>query len=98
MPSCSRMAAWAGLISVRWRKVPAGPVKVPTAIRSSWRRSSGQVPPVAFSGDAQVAVQARLGGDDAAQLGPLVLAEGVGAVDEFFELGDHAGADRGVPL
>jgi hypothetical protein len=36
------MAAWAGLISVRWRKVPAGPVKLPTWIRSSWRRSSGQ--------------------------------------------------------
>jgi hypothetical protein len=49
-------------------------------------------------GDPQVPVQAGLGGDDASQLGPLVLAEGVGAVDEFLELDGHAGADRGVPL
>ncbi len=27
------MAAWHGVISVRWRKVPAGPVKAPTWIR-----------------------------------------------------------------
>jgi hypothetical protein len=43
------MAAWAALISVRWRKVPAGPVKLPTAMRSSWRRSSGQVASQVFS-------------------------------------------------
>src|SRR6185437_10080220 len=52
----------------------------------------------AAGGDAQVPVQARPGGDDAAQFGPLVLTEGVGAVDELLELGDHPGADRGVPL
>jgi hypothetical protein len=37
------MSSWAGLVSVRWRKVPAGPVKVPTAMRSSSRRRFGQV-------------------------------------------------------
>jgi hypothetical protein len=30
-------------ISVRWRKVPAGPVKVPSAMRSSSRRIRVQV-------------------------------------------------------
>src|SRR2546423_6691079 len=52
MLGCSRMAAWAGLISVRWRKVPVVPVKAPTWIRSSWRRSSGQVAAQGVLGDA----------------------------------------------
>jgi hypothetical protein len=43
MFSWARMAAWASLIPVRCRKVPVGPAKVPTAIRSSSWRSSGQV-------------------------------------------------------
>ena len=49
-------------------------------------------------GDAQVAVQAGLGGDDAAQLGPLGGGELVGAVDHLLELGEQPGADRGVAL
>jgi len=43
------MSRWALVISVRCRKVPGGPVKVPTWMRSSSRRSSGQVLPQAFS-------------------------------------------------
>src|SRR6266567_533088 len=46
----------------------------------------------------QVPVQARFGRDDAAQLGALVPAELVRAVDQLLELGDQAGADGGVPL
>jgi hypothetical protein len=42
------------VISVRCRNVPAGPAKVPTWMRSSSRRRSGQVSPQAFS-----AMQAR---------------------------------------
>ena len=48
--------------------------------------------------DPQVAVQAGLRGDDAAQLGALVPAELVRVLDGLFELGDHAGADGGVAL
>lgn len=47
-----RIWRWFFVISVRWRKVPAGPVKVPTWIFSSSRRISGQVRPTAFLGDA----------------------------------------------
>jgi hypothetical protein len=43
------MAVWGFVISVRCRKVPAGLAKVPTWILSSSRRSSGHVPPQAFS-------------------------------------------------
>jgi hypothetical protein len=61
-------------------------------------RPGGVDPQEAAGGDAQVAVQPGPGGDDPAQFGPLVLGERVRAVDEFLELGDHAGADGGVPL
>lgn len=47
------MSCWAGLISMRWQKVPTGPAKVPTVMRSSWGRSSGQVAPQAFSAMGQ---------------------------------------------
>jgi len=47
-------------------------------------------------GEPQVPVQAGLCGDDAAQLGPLVPAELVRPIDELPELGDQAGAGRGV--
>jgi hypothetical protein len=43
------MSSWASVISVRSRKAPAGPVKVPTAIRSSSRRSFDQLSWQAFS-------------------------------------------------
>jgi hypothetical protein len=43
------MPSWDFAISVRCLNVPAGPVKVPTWIRSSSRRSSGQVSSQAFS-------------------------------------------------
>jgi len=43
------MAARGFVISVRCRKVPAGLAKVPTWILPSPRRSSGHVPPRAFS-------------------------------------------------
>ena len=52
----------------------------------------------AAGSNAQVAVQPGLGGDDAAELGPLVLGGVVGAVDELLELGDETGADGGVAL
>src|SRR6516225_8963092 len=44
-----RIASWGLVISVRCRNVPAGPVKVPTWMRSSSRRRFGQVSPQAFS-------------------------------------------------
>src|SRR6266508_3708406 len=46
----------------------------------------------------QIAVEPRLGGDDAAQLGPLGRAELVGAGDRLLELAQQPGADRGVTL
>jgi hypothetical protein len=49
-------------------------------------------------GDAEIAVQPGLGGDHAAQFGALVPAQRVRAVDQLLELGDQAGADRGVAL
>jgi hypothetical protein len=49
-------------------------------------------------GDPQVAVQAGLGGDDAAQLGPLGLGELAGVLDHLVELGEHPGADGGGAL
>ena len=49
MPSLARIPARASVIPVRWRKVRAGPVKVPTAMRPSSRRSSGQVALQVFS-------------------------------------------------
>src|SRR5262249_45191349 len=52
----------------------------------------------AAGGDAQVAVQARLGGDDPAQLGPLSGAQLVAAVDHLAELGQHPLADLAVPF
>jgi hypothetical protein len=48
--------------------------------------------------DAQVPAQSWLGGDDAAQIGALVLAELVRVRDGVVVLGDHAGADGGVAL
>src|SRR4030095_9434505 len=47
-------------------------------------------------GDAQVAVQAGLGGDDPAQLCPLGCAQLVGAVDQLGQLGQEPPADGGV--
>ena len=44
-------------------------------------------------GDAQVPVQAGLGGDDSAQLGPPGLGELVTAGDHLAELGEHPLAD-----
>ena len=44
-----RMSRWRSVSSVRCRKVPAGPVKVPARIRSSSRPISGQVSWQAFS-------------------------------------------------
>src|SRR5712691_9934358 len=49
MASLARMSCWGWLISVRWRKVPAGPANVPMWMRLSSRRSSGQVAPHVFS-------------------------------------------------
>ena len=43
MASLVSMSSWASVISVRSWKVPAGPVKVPTAIRSSSLRSFDQL-------------------------------------------------------
>ena len=39
--SCARMARWDAVISVRWRKLPAGPAKLPSCSFSSSRRREG---------------------------------------------------------
>src|SRR5215468_8524810 len=44
MPSLASRSVWALVSSVRWRNVPAGPVKVPMWRRSRCRRMAGQVP------------------------------------------------------
>ena len=49
-------------------------------------------------GDPKVPVQAGLGGDDAAQLGPLGGGELAGVLDHLVELGEHALADLGIAL
>ena len=49
-------------------------------------------------GDAQVPVQAGLGGDHPPQLGALALATGVRAVDELAQLVEHVRTDGGVPF
>jgi hypothetical protein len=49
MASLARISSWAPVISVRSWKAPAGPLKVPTAMRSSSWRSFSQVSWQAFS-------------------------------------------------
>jgi hypothetical protein len=58
----------------------------------------GVDPEQAAAGDAQVPVQARLGGDDPAQLGPPGPGELVAAGDHLLELGEHPRPHGGVPL
>jgi hypothetical protein len=59
----------------------------------------GCVEPQQPAGDyPQVAVQARLGSDGPAQLGPLGLGELVAVLDHLVEVGEHPRSHGGVPL